>query len=351
VGCIDHKKFVDRRHTLRTNLAAYSRFLLMMRNFIRVLLLACAIATVSSVCAQQRSQSGKQDGAVQVQMHNVMYHYSDNVSVHLRDLGGALLPSRAGQIPVFDDRQSFSIQIAAAEIAITPQSLASVLNSNVFDGKDAPLKDIEISIEQGKLKVKGKLHKNGDIGFETEGQLSATADGKIRLHAEKIRALHLPVKGMMDLFGLDIADLIKNGKVRGVQAEKDDLILDPSEILPPPRISGRVTAIRLEGNNIVQVFGDPKSYAWTHISAKNYMAYRGNRLQFGKLTMNDTDMVLIDPDPRDPFDFYLDHYKDQLVAGYSKTTPTFGLQVFMVDFNKLKRKNGAVTVTTKANSH
>ena len=68
------------------------------------------------------------------------------------------------------------------------------------------------------------------------------------------------------------------------------------------------------------------------------MAYRGNRLQFGKLLMTDTDMVLIDPDPRDPFDFYLDHYKDQLVAGYSKTTPSFGLRVYMVDFNKLKQK-------------
>jgi hypothetical protein len=32
-------------------------------------------------------------------------------------------------------------------------------------------------------------------------------------------------------------------------------------------------------------------------------------------------------------------YKDQLVAGYSKTTPTFGLRVFMRDFNKL-RQNG-----------
>ena len=318
-----------------------------MTNFIRVFLIACACATVSIVCAQQRSQPVKQDGAVQVQMHNVMYHYTDNVSVHLRDLGGALLPSKAGQMPVFDDRQSFSIQIAAAEIAISPQSLASVLNSNVFSGKDAPLKDVQISIEKDRLKVKGKLHQKGDIGFETEGQLSATADGKIRLHAEKIKALKIPVKGMMDLFGLDIANLIKNGKVHGVQAEKDDLILDPGEILPPPRISGRVTAIRLEGNNIVQVFGDPQKYAWTHVSEKNYMAYHGNRLQFGKLTMNDTDMVLVDPDPRDPFDFYLDHYKDQLIAGYSKTTPTFGLQVFMVDFNKLKRKGGTVTVARK----
>jgi hypothetical protein len=71
------------------------------------------------------------------------------------------------------------------------------------------------------------------------------------------------------------------------------------------------------------------------------MAYRGNKLQFGKLLMSDTDLVLIDPAPKDPFDFYLDRYKDQLVAGYSKTTPSFGLNVYMVDFNKLKIKTTA----------
>ncbi len=218
-----------------------------------------------------------------------------------------------------------------------PQSLANVLNTHVFSANDAPLKDISITIEKGRLKVKGKLHQKGDIGFETEGQLSATADGKIRLRAEKIRALHLPVKGLMDLFGVDIADLIKNGKVRGVQVEKDDLILDPAEILPPPKISGKITDIHLEGNNIVQIFGDPKKYPWIKVPAQNYMAYRGNKLQFGKLLMSDTDLVLIDPAPKDPFDFYLDRYKDQLVAGYSKTTPTFGLNVYMVDFNKLKK--------------
>src|ERR1043166_7907608 len=54
--------------------------------------------------------------------------------------------------------------------------------------------------------------------------------------------------------------------------------------------------------------------------------------------MSDTDMVLVDMNPDDPFDFYLDHYKEQLVAGYTKETPTFGLQVFMRDYNKLPRR-------------
>jgi hypothetical protein len=271
-------------------------------------------------------------------MRNVMYHFADNVAVHIRRLSGELVPQK-GTMPVFDDKNSFILHVAAAEMTISTEAMANVLNQYVFAAKDAPIKDVSLSIEKGRLKIKGKLHNKGDISFETESSLSATSDGKIRMHAEKVRALHLPVKGLMDLFGIEIADLIKTGKVKGVKAEKDDLILDPEQALPPPHISGRVTQVRLNGNNIVEVFGAPATYKWAEVSAQNYMAYRGNRLKFGKLTMEDTDMVLIDPDPRDPFDFYLDHYKDQLVAGYTKTTPSFGLRVFMVDYNKLKRLN------------
>lgn len=318
-----------------------------MKKLALVLSVACACFAAFVALAQEGRHSSQENGAVQVQMHNVMYHFTDQAAVHLVNVGGSLVPTSAGHVPVFDDKASFELHLVAAEITMDPQSLASVLNTHVFSGKDAPLKDISVSIQNGRLKVKGKLHKKGDIGFETEGQLSATADGKIRLHAEKIRALHLPVKGLMDLFGVDIADLIKNGKVRGVQVEKDDLILDPGEILPPPRISGKITDIHLDGNNIVQIFGEPKKYSWIKVPAQNYMAYRGNRLQFGKLLMSDTDMVLIDPDPQDPFDFYLDRYKDQLVAGYSKTTPSFGLHVYMVDFNKLKQKTRMASAARK----
>ncbi len=286
--------------------------------------------------AQRTSRNDQPRNAVHVQMRNVMYHYANDVAVHIRRLAGELAPSK-GEFPVFDDKQSFTLHVIAAEMAITPQALANVLNQYVFAAKDAPIKDVSVAIENGRLKIKGKLHNKGDISFETESTLGVTPDGKIRMHAEKIRALHLPAKGFMDLFGIKIADLIKTGKVNGVKAEKDDLILDPAQAMPPPHISGEIKQVRLERGNIVQVFGSPGTYAWEPEPAQNYMAYRGNRLKFGKLTMEDTDMVLIDPDPRDPFDFYLDHYKEQLMAGYSKTTADFGLRVFMVDYNKLKR--------------
>jgi hypothetical protein len=39
-------------------------------------------------------------------------------------------------------------------------------------------------------------------------------------------------------------------------------------------------------------------------------------------------------DPSDPLDFYLEHYKEQLAAGYTKTTLDSGLRVYVKDYNK-----------------
>jgi hypothetical protein len=320
-----------RTHNL-TSSFCYQKLMVMFSSAITVVLFC------SMMSAQRAPKTEATDRAVQVQMNNVMYHVGENAVVHLRRVGGELVPTKADGIPVFDDKNSFGLRLAAAEMAISPQSMASVLNQYVFSGKDSPIKDVSITLKNNLMKVKGKLHNKADVSFETDSSVSVTADGKIRLHAEKIRALHLPAKGLMDLFGVEIADLIKNGKVSGVTAEKDDLIIDPEQVFPPPKIQGRVTAVALTDGNIVLTFGSPQQYKWAKVPAQNYMWYHGNRLQFGKLTMHDTDLLLVDPDPRDPFDFDLGHYKEQLMAGYSKTTATFGLRTTMVDYNKLKRR-------------
>jgi hypothetical protein len=267
-----------------------------------------------------------------------MYHFTPQIVVHIDRLNGALIPTQPGSIPIFDDTRSFKLAIASAEMSITTAVMANVLNQYVFAAKDAPLKDLTVVPERNSLKVKGKLHKKGDVSFEVEAEMSATADGQIRLHAKSLRAAHLPVKGFMDLFGVELSDLINTRKIAGVRADGNDLVLDPQQILPPPHIQGRVTKVRLEADRIIQTFGDGAPRV---ASPGNYMAYHGNQLRFGKLTMTATDMILMDMDPQDPFDFYLDHYTEQLAAGNVKVTPGFGLRVFMRDFNKLRKSRQA----------
>ena len=147
--------------------------------------------------------------------------------------------------------------------------------------------------------------------------------------------MHVPVKGLMDIFGIDMGGLIKEGKVPGVQAQEDDLILDLEQILPPPHIEGKVVVVRMEGDNIVQIFSGPDAKPMKNIRGGNYMAYKKNLPRFGKLVINDADLIVIDMDLSDPLDFFLDHYKEQLSAGYTKTTMDSGSRVHIRDYNKL----------------
>jgi hypothetical protein len=65
------------------------------------------------------------------------------------------------------------------------------------------------------------------------------------------------------------------------------------------------------------------------------MFYKGGTLHFGKLLMLDAEMEIVDRRPSGFFDFDLDRYKEQLVAGYSRTLPDLGLEVYMLGLDKL----------------
>jgi hypothetical protein len=276
-----------------------------------------------------------QGRVVQTQMRNVMFHFSSAVAAHIESLAGELVPTGTNSMPVFDDKTSFEIRVKSAKVAVSPAALAGVMNDYVFAKANAPLKDLSISIQGDRVHVKGKLHSKGDIPFETVGSLSSTSDGRIRIHSEKVKALKIPVKGFMNLFGIDLANVLNTSKIEGVDVDKDDLILDMSRLLPPPHIQGKVTFVRIEDNEIVTIFGGVETSP--PLEKGNYMTFRGNQLRFGKLTMDDADVTVIDLDPADPLDWFQDHYKDQLVAGYSKITPTMGLRAYVKDFAKLPR--------------
>jgi hypothetical protein len=299
------------------------------------------LALPSDARAQEGATQAKPDAAVRAQMHNVKYRLSDDVAVQINSLNGALVPTSGNEFPVLDDKSSFRIHIDTAEIAIGPTDLANLLNSYVFARPNSPLSGISVAIVNGRLQVKGKLRDKGDISFESEGVMIPTPDGRVRLHSEKIKALHVPVKGLMDAFGIGVDDMIKSGKVPGVQAEGNDLILDLEQMLPPPHIDGKVTSVRVQRNSIIQTFGGTGTTPAPKLQNANYMAFQGNRLRCGKLTMDDADIVLSDLNPDDPMDFYLDHYKDQLAAGYTKITTSFQLHVFLKDFDKLGQTKAA----------
>jgi hypothetical protein len=285
--------------------------------------------------APSSAAAGKEEpesrGPVRAELKGVNFRVAPDVVLEVHLLRGELEPTHEGKPPWFDDPTSFDLKIDQAEIAVSPASMAAALNRYAFNGPNAPVKDVEIKIENGHLVQSSTLNKKVPIRATLEGDLSVTPEGDIRFHPTKIKAGDLPVKGLLNLFDLELSELIKPQESKGVKVVDNDLILDPERLLPPPKMKGQVTAVRIEGDRIIQTFGTKGRNLTPSYKADHYMYYQGGELSFGKTTMHGADLEIIDADPKDPFDFFLAQYAKQLTAGYSRTLKNQGLVVYMPD--------------------
>lgn len=272
-------------------------------------------------------------------MRNIHFQIASGVVLDIARLRGALLPSRAGRAPFLDEPRSFILQITSAEISIDTASLGNLLTNHVFAYPGSPLKSLRIETEGEQLVQRGVLH--GFLPFTMRAEVTLTPEGWIRLHPNKVKVFGIGVGRMMRFFGLQLESMARIQPGHGVRIVDDDFLLDPTAILPPPLTRGRVTGLHVGEGRIVQTFGGKEPavrLAQVGPAPANYMFFQGASLRFGKLTMNGTDLLILDDDPGDPFDFVLARYNEQLVAGYNRNTPDHGLIVHMPDIGDIGRK-------------
>jgi len=294
----------------------------------------------SGICAAPADASSYPP--VQIEMHNVHLHLAEGIMLDVRRLRGEMISRKDNQPPVFGDAKSYTLHVFAAEASMTTASLTSLLNDYLFSYDGAPLKDLKVETKGHQLKLSGKLKKGVEVPFSVVSDVSVSPDGRLLLHSQKIKAVGLPAKGMMDLFDLELDELVSLEKAHGVTAKDNDLLLDPGRILPPPVMQGHLASVRVEGDRIIQTFASDKGGNRLSGAPKgNYIFFRGGVIRLGKLTMSDADLALVDADPADPFDFYPEKYATQLVAGYSKSTVSGGLRTYMPDFDQTGGKGKA----------
>lgn len=276
---------------------------------------------------------------VEVEMRNVDMRVASDITLRIRHLRGRFVPTGRAEIPYLDDKHTYLLEIDSAETALDMASLNAVMR-RTLGGGHSNVEKVRVSTDDERnLRQKGVLDKGIPVPFDVKGGVEATPDGRIRVRASKVRGFGIPVTPIMKVFGVEMDDLLKVKPGHGVIVDDNDLILDPQQLMPPPLIRGKITSVQVTDGEMIQTFGSGK---WQRLSppavSKNYIYWRGSELQFGKLTMTATDLELIDEDPSDPFDFSVDHWNDQLVAGYSKNTPSRGLKTHMPDYNDLKRQ-------------
>jgi hypothetical protein len=284
------------------------------------------------------------DSVTETRFRRVDFDVGLGIVLGIRHLRGEMVSTTPGPI-VFDDKRSFVIRIDTADVALSSETLSHLMNNYVFAYPGAPLRNLTVRVTGTQLTQRGVLHKGVDIPFELSASLSVTPEGLMRIHPTTMRIFSVDGTGLLNALGLKLSSLLDVSKAKGVTVRGNDLLLDINLLLPPPAIHGRLVAVRIESGELVQSFGrsagggvEVGELTPPDTTASNYMYFRGGTLRFGNLIMVHSNMQITDLDPTTPFDFSIDGYQRQLVAGYSSTRRDLSLEVFMPDYSSVSAR-------------
>lgn len=275
------------------------------------------------------------DGApTHIFANNLLLHKGPQFRIYINWLRGDMVRTEANVAPSFDNPNSFVLGIKRGVVRVNLGDIGDYLNTTSF-----PLKNVRIRGEGKEVKLTGTLHKfHLPLPIELFSSVSATADGRLCLHVDRISVLKMPLARLLGGLHVGIDDIAGNSGVAGVQVSNNDILLDTTELLPPPRILGQLTNLSVDAPDLVLIYGDGRKEEAQNAPWHNFLRFEGGTLDFGKLSMHPVDLTLIDASNDPWFDLDLVNYHAQLVHGQSRMTPQQGLEIYMPDLNALKPK-------------
>ena len=271
-----------------------------------------------------------------VYAHNILLRKGPNFRIYIRWIRGQMLRTQHNVIPSFDDPNSFVLLIDKGVIVVHLQDLADFLNSG--SANTTPLKNISIQSNGNELEIHGTIHKVIPLPVKLKGELTPLPDGRVRFHVASYSLLKVPMKGLFHVFDVKLSDFVPSAGIPGVQISGNDILFDTQQLLPPPHIHGQITTIRTSPQEVTVIYGnspdDENALARWH----NFLRFSGGSLGFGKLTMHNADITMIDASNDPWFDLDLVNYQAQVVNGYTRMTAQAGLEIFMPNLDQMQSK-------------
>jgi hypothetical protein len=145
-----------------------------------------------------------------------------------------------------------NIEISAVELNKQFQSILALSN-------EKRLKETVLSTPPGNtLLAKGKLAMPQfipDIPFQLTGNLNVRPGNIIRYEATDIRVVGIPVKGLLDVFGVELSNLAKfKDRFGRIEQEGNAFNLIVEKFSKDAIIEGQMTRISSNGNGLEVVF-------------------------------------------------------------------------------------------------
>jgi hypothetical protein len=274
--------------------------------------------------------------SVQMRLQNVRFKWSDKVYIDADNIAVRAVPVQ-GTVVDFDDLTSFNLILQKSVVLIRPDVLAGMFNESVFNYPESRVRDLQVSIskdDEGErlVALKGKVEVIGWIPFTMYMKLSVdTRTNTLVMDVDHLKVFgHIPATKMLHLQPLHLHRLIALPPNQSLLVDGNRIMVKPFALFPPPRINGKLASIEVEDNAISITFAGDAIPAPTY-PGRNYVYLRGGMSQFGRFRMADTDMLILDQDPSDPFVFSLLHYAELIPRSTVAIPNTKSARITMPD--------------------
>lgn len=269
--------------------------------------------------------------------HDLLLRKGSQFRIYIPWFRGDLARTNPKIVPSFDDLDSFYLDVQAGVIHANIGDIGNFMNASGAADR-SPLKNMKLSGDGDQIKLQGTLHKVVPLPIELEGTISAAPGNEIHIHVTKLSMLKVPLKGLFGLFHVHLSDLFNPKGTAGITVKGNDIYLDTDVLLPAPHIRGTLTSVRVVNPDLEAVYGKGEREVNRVKQWRNFLRLRDGTLDFGKLTMHNVDIIMVDISNDAWFDLDLAHYQEQMVYGYTHMTPQAGLQIFMPDVDELPKK-------------
>ena len=315
---------------------ALEAFLLQRQAGVNAAALGRAHAGAASFTAADTARAPLGPGVI-VGLRNVRFTWSNKIYVDAGDVALRALPFTGSTVD-FDDPGSFSLYIQQSVFLIRPAVLAGMFNENIFGYPGSRVHDLKVAVVRDDagawtVKLDGKLDAIARVPFTMFTHLSVDpVANTLVLEVDHLKVFgFFPATKLLHWTPMNLARLIALHANPSVEVRGNRILVKPLGLFPPPRIDGRMSAVAV-GENAIRITFAGDEIPPPESTAKNFVFLRGGASQFGHFRMADTNVLIVDQDPSNPFVFSLLHYADLIPRSTLSLPDLRSVRLTMPDF-------------------
>lgn len=236
--------------------------------------LGCAgmVATVADVCTQKPAPAALEERRLIIRSGTLFT--KDGVPISLSGFDSEIQTDKTPPGGAPDGpKQIRDVVVRSGRAFVRVQDLGKLIQNHIHNDK---LTDVKVETSGSQLKLSGHVKKAMiPVHFEITGPVSVTQAGLIDLHDSSMKVDKIPMKGLSEILGTDPAHVIGKDSPNELQANKEDILMDPSALWGMS-VHGKLTGVRVMNDGLMLTYSSAVAVPSKH-NAKPIASVAGGK--------------------------------------------------------------------------